>query len=150
MDKVKVVKGFYNKTSAKKEIASQNRFAKQNGLEIIKTDVVDSLHLYYSDPYFKAKIKKIGKPEAGKLVIVIYYKVSHSIITPAATQPTPVPATKVLKMPLKKTTIIPISADALLSKTKLIHLYATNNTIIIRPLNKTIPLPTTYHPPLAA
>jgi len=150
MKNVKVVRGFYNKTSAKKESAYQNRIAKQNGLEIIKTDMVDSLHLYYSNPYFKAKIKEIGKPEAGKLVIVIYYKVSNSIITPAVNQPKPIQATKVIKMPLKKTTIIPISAGASLSKTNLINLYTNNNTNIIRQHHKFIHLPTQTHYSLAA
>jgi len=146
MKNVKVVKDFFNKTSAKKEIAFQNRSAKQNGLEIIKIEVVDSLHLYYTDSYFKMKIKKIGRPEAGKLIIVIYYKESNSITAPVVKQPTPTKApkaiTKVIEMPLKKTTISLISPLALISKTNLIDLCNKNNTHIIRKVSKCI----SFHP----
>jgi hypothetical protein len=153
MKNVKVVGGFYNKTSAKKEIASQNRLAKQNGLEKPEIKVEDALHLYYSNPYFKEKIKEIGRPEAGMLIIVIYSKESNTITIPVVKQPIPTKVTKsttLIKIPLKKTIISFISAQALKLKVILINLSIKNNTIIIRPLHKIIPLPTMLYPSLAA
>ena len=153
MKNVTIVRGFYNKTSAKKEIAFQNRLAKQHGLEKPEIKTEDALHLYYSNPFFKAKIKEFGRPEAGKLVIVIYYKESTSIATAVVSQPTPIKvtkATKSIKMPLKKTSIKSISVQAQELKVKLINTSFKSNTIIIRPLHKIIPLPTMLYPSMAA
>jgi len=152
---IKVARGFYNKTSSKKEIASQKRAAKQKGQEIIKIDVADAYHLYITDPFFKEKIKKSGRPQPGQLIIIIHYIQSNQETKPKPTNMilkikklAPSPTT--IQVPLKKTTISILSPLALQSKTIIIEFAQKNNTHILRKVSKCISLHPYYHNLLAS
>lgn len=73
MKSIKVVKGFFNKTSAKAKVKFEKELALENGREIVEVKVMDACQVYISNPWFKSKIREFGSPKPGQLIVVVIY-----------------------------------------------------------------------------
>ena len=143
MKKVKVVSGFFNNMAlAHKVVLAQARIAKKCGMEV-SIRVENAYSLYMNDEFFRCKIVKSGRPQPGQLIVVVYYvdSVSTVIENQIEVVEKPVAVKSPVRIPLKKSHVLFISAPAMRSKALLIKLSVKNNTCIVINNSKTIPLP---------
>lgn len=73
MKSIKVVKGFFNKTSASARVKFEKQLAIDSGRKIVEVKVIDACQMYISNAWFKSKIREFGSPKPGQLIVVVIY-----------------------------------------------------------------------------
>lgn len=138
MKSIKLVKGFFNKTSAKAQVKSEREFAIDNGREIVEIKVMDACQMYISNSWYKSKIREFGSPKPGQLIVVVFYAEAGKA---AAANNSRVSINKVIEFIPAVRQSQQVSSGAAKAKTILIelavrnntHLLRTGNTIVFRP-----------------
>jgi len=152
MRNVKVIGQFFSAFGAQVEKRRQVKNAGKAGKENVEVVIEDAYTLYMGNDWFKSKIVKIGRPEPGQKVVVVYYKV-------AAAQVVSIENTKRIDMvkPVDKTIGLKfvkpeakVSLGAAISKAILVELVTVNNTHIITRYSKRIQFTPAYRYGLAA
>ena len=145
MKSIKIVARFFSKTDAKSQVSYERALAKQNGKEIEAIKIEDACQLYIADSWFKSKIKLIGRPLQGQLIVVVYCKVASVQTQPVAKPSKKVEAkSKVIRFKPAKMSVNKISPAALKAKAILISLASFNNTHLRKVCAKRISLKSLY------
>ncbi len=149
---VKVIARFFNKTTAKNEITYQRKLAKQCGKKIAEIEAADAYSVY-NNAFFKAKIQKIGSPESGQLIIVVYYK-TEVITSRKKKKSKPIdmiePEQNVIPLRAPKMVNLKVSEKAAKARTILIALNTKNNSNLIKKTGRTFEFRPSYHLELIA
>jgi len=140
MQSIKIVTGFFSKTTAMSERAHQRRLAKASNKKIAIIKTVDACTVYDSNTFFRSKIKKFGNPVPGQLVIIIYYK-ELTVKVAKIKKPKPIdmiePAQNVIPLRAPKMVNLKVSEKSAKARTILIKLYTKNNSNLIKKTGRT-------------
>ncbi len=149
MKSIKVVKGFFNKTSAKAQAKFEKQVAIKNGREIVEVKVMDACQIYISNPWFKSKIREFGSPKPGQLIVVVVYADVATAEVAHAGQKSCV-TNKVISFIPSVQPGQHVSSVAAKARAILIDLALKNNSHLLRNTGKTISLMPDYNLSIAS
>ncbi len=149
MKSIKVVKGFFNKTSAKAQVKFEKELALDNGREIVEVKIMDACQVYISNRWFKSKIREFGSPKPGQLIVVVIYADIATAEAAHASQKSCV-TNKVISFVPSVQLGQHVSSGAAKARAILIDLALKNNSHLLRNTGKTISFMPDYNLSIAS
>ena len=147
MKSIKIIKSFFNKTSAKAQAKFENQLAIENGSEIVEVKVMDACQMYVSNCWYKSKIREFGWPKPGQLIVVVFYAKADKV---AVVNKSGIALNKVIEIKPEAKPGQLVSTDAAIAKVILINLAMKNNTHLLRGTRNVIEFKPDYNLSLAA
>ena len=147
MKSIKLVKGFFNKTSAKAQAKFENQLAIENGRDIVEVKVMDACQMYVSNCWYKSKIREFGWPKPGQLIVVVFYAEACKV---AVANKSRVAINNVIEIKPDARPGQQVSTGAAKAKVILINLALKNNTHLLCSTGYVIEFMPDYNLSLAA